>query len=65
MKAEQTFIGPHGDVNVFRVGLVAAVAHQPQLQHLSEPVRGDAQWCQDHHAKPVDKWEDNDTLRKY
>lgn len=55
MKAEQTFIGPHGDVDVLRVWLVAAVAQQPQLQHLPELVRGDPQGCQDHHAKPVDK----------
>ena len=53
MKAEQTFIGPHGDVNVHRVGLVATVAQHPQLQYLPEPVRGDPQRGQDDHAKPI------------
>ena len=50
---ELTILGPHGDVDVLLVGLVAAVAQHPQLEHLLELVGGDPQGSQDHHAEPV------------
>ena len=50
---ELTVVRRHGDVEVLLVGLVAAVAQHPQLEHLLELVRGDPQGGQDHHAEPV------------
>ena len=50
---ELTILGPHGDVDVLLVGLVAAVAQHPQLEHLLELVGGDPQGGQDHNAEPV------------